>query len=281
MYPPIGPIIFQLGPLTLRWYGVLIMTGAFLATWTAARYVQRKEFDPETVWNMLLWVLFPGLLGARLYYVFVQSPRTQEGFGRFVENPAAIFAVWEGGLHIYGGFVFGALGLWYYTRRNKLPTLVYFDALALGLPLAQAVARWANFINQELYGPPTTLPWGLRIDADHRIAPYNDPVQYPESTRFHPLFLYESLWNFLGFGIIFAIVRRYGERLRPGDVLLMYLFWYPLGRFFIEFLRTDSWFFGGGFNAVHLLSAVSVIAAATLLFLRHRNSPSTQPGTAS
>jgi phosphatidylglycerol:prolipoprotein diacylglycerol transferase len=149
---------------------------------------------------------------------------------------------------------------------------VYLDGLGLGIPLGQAIGRWANFINQELYGPPTTLPWGLRIDPEHRIPPYHDFARFPESTRFHPLFLYESLWNFIGFGLIFWISRRFEKQLRPGDLILCYLIWYPLGRFFIEFIRTDSWFFAGTpFNVVHLISAVVIIGAAVALFLRHRN----------
>ena len=131
----------------------------------------------------------------------------------------------------------------------------YLDGIALGLLLAQAIGRWGNFINQELYGPPTTLPWGLRIDPEHRIPPYNDLTQYPESIRFHPLFLYESVWNFVGFWVLFWISRKFEQQLKPGDLALGYLIWYPLGRFFIEFLRTDSWFFPGTpFNVVHVFS---------------------------
>lgn len=270
MYPPVDPVIVQLGPLTFRWYGVLIMAGVFLAAWIGMRHVERRGFDRDSVWDLLLWVLIPGLIGARLYYVFIQSPRGSEGLGRFLSDPVSILAVWEGGLHIFGGFIFGALGLWVFARVRKVPLLVYADAIALGLPLGQAVGRWANFINQELYGPPTTLPWGLRIDADHRIGPYRDLVAFPDTTRFHPLFLYESLWNLIGFALIFWIWRRYGDRLRDGDVLLMYLVWYPLGRFFIEFLRTDSWFFPGTpFNVVHVLSFAAIVGAALVLYRRH------------
>ncbi|MCB0189538.1 MAG: prolipoprotein diacylglyceryl transferase, partial [Caldilineaceae bacterium] len=126
-------------------------------------------------------------------------------------------------------------------------------------------------INQELYGPPTSLPWGLRIAPEHRIAPFNDLTRFPESTRFHPLFLYESLWNFVGFGVIFWIARRFEDKLLPGDLALLYFIWYPLGRFCIEFVRTDSWFFPGTpFNVVHLLSAISILASALILILRHR-----------
>jgi phosphatidylglycerol---prolipoprotein diacylglyceryl transferase len=216
-------------------------------------------------------VLIPGFIGARLYYVFIQSPRGEGGLISYLENPGSILQVWQGGIHIFGGFIFGAIALFLYTRIKRLPTLVFLDAIALALPLAQAIGRWGNFINQELYGPPTTLPWGLRIDPQHRIPPYNDLTTYPDSTRFQPLFLYESLWNFLGFGILFWISRRFKPQLKDGDLTLLYLIWYPLGRFFIEFLRTDSWFFPGTpFNVVHILSAIAVLASAVWLFVRHR-----------
>jgi phosphatidylglycerol:prolipoprotein diacylglycerol transferase len=271
MYPLVDPILLQLGPLTIRWYGLLMMAGVLSAAYVAARYVARRGEDPNNIWDMLLWVLIPGLVGARLWYVFIQSPRNDSGLGRYLSDPATILRVWEGGLHIFGGFLFGLAALLIYVRVRKLPALLYLDGIALGLPLGQAIARWANFINQELYGPPTTLPWGLRIDQEHRLAPYNDPTLYPDSTRFHPLFLYESLWNGLGFGLIFWISRRFEPRLRQGDLLLMYLIWYPLGRFCIEFLRTDSWFFPGThFNVVHLASAALVIGGAVALYLRHR-----------
>lgn len=279
MYPPVDPIIFQAGPLALRWYGILLVTGMITAAWMASRYVTRRGEDGEKVWDMLVWVLIPGLIGARLYYVFIQSPRGPEGFGRFMENPISILQIWTGGIHIYGALILGGLSLILFARWNKLNLPVYLDGLGIGVPLGQAIGRWANFINQELYGPPTTLSWGLRIAPEHRIPPYHDFARFPESTRFHPLFLYESLWNFLGFGLIFWISRRFENKLRPGDLFLCYLIWYPLGRFFIEFIRTDSWFFAGTpFNVVHLISAVVIIGSVIALILRHRNyQPETAP----
>ncbi|MDB9529716.1 prolipoprotein diacylglyceryl transferase [Oscillatoria sp. CS-180] len=271
MYPPVDPIIFHIGPLALRWYGVLMLTAILAATLVASREVARKGEDPDNLWDMLFWILIPGFLGARLYYVFIQSPRGESGLGYYLQNPGEILKIWGGGIHIFGGFIAGGIALWLFTRIRKLNPLPYLDAIALGLPLAQAIGRWGNFINQELYGPPTTLPWGLQIDPQHRIPPYNDLSIYPESARFHPLFLYESLWNFLGFAILFWISRRFQKDLKEGDMALLYLIWYPLGRFFIEFLRTDSWFFPGTpFNMVHILSAIAVIGAAIGLYLRHR-----------
>ncbi|NJP07011.1 MAG: prolipoprotein diacylglyceryl transferase [Chloroflexaceae bacterium] len=272
MYPPVDPIIVEFGPLALRWYGLLIMIGFLAGTEIAGRHVGRHGQDPASIWDVLMWVLIPALIGARLYYVFIQSPRGSEGLERYLANPIEIVQIWQGGMHIFGGFVFGALALVLYTRWQKLPTLIYLDAIGLALPLAQAIGRLGNFVNQELYGPPTDLPWGLRIDAEHRIPPYNNLQAYPESTRFQPLFLYESLWNLIGFSLLFWLSRRWANRLKPGDIFLLYLCWYPLGRFFLEFLRTDSWFFAGTpFNTVHVLSAIAVVTSVTLLYLRHRH----------
>lgn len=271
MYPPVEPVLIQIGPLAIRWYGVLIVVGMALGAWVASRYVASKGQDPNTIWDGLVWVLLPSLVGARLYYVFIQSPRGPNGLEGYLANPIRILNVTEGGLHIFGAFIFGAAALFLYARRRKLPLLVYLDAVGLALPLGQAVARWANFINQELYGPPTDLPWGLRIDPEHRIPPYDDLAAYPESVRFHPLFLYESLWNFVGFGVIALVWRRFSDRVREGDLALLYLIWYPLGRFFIEFARTDSWFFPGTpFNVVHVISAIAVLGAASAFVWRRR-----------
>jgi phosphatidylglycerol---prolipoprotein diacylglyceryl transferase len=278
MYWPFGSTIVEVGPFALRWYGLFMMSAILAGAWVAARYVARKGDDPNNVWDMLLWVLVPALVGARLYYVFIQSPRGPEGLGRYLENPIEIVQIWRGGIHIFGAFIFGGVALWLFARSRKLPIWRYLDAVALALPLAQAIGRLGNFINQELYGPPTTLPWGLRIDQENRIAPYNDVLSYPESTRFHPLFLYEMLWNLAGFALLYWIARRYAHRLREGDIFLLYLIWYPLGRFFIEFLRTDSWFFPGTpFNVVHLLSALAVAGAAFMLVRRHRGDAVDEP----
>jgi phosphatidylglycerol---prolipoprotein diacylglyceryl transferase len=270
MYPPVDPILFRLGPITLRWYGLLMATAVIIGAQIACREVVRRGQKADDFWDLLLWVVIPGFLGARLYYVFIQSPRDR--LGEYLSRPLRILQIWEGGIHIFGGLIVGALALFLYCRIRQLPALRFLDAIALGLPLAQAIGRWGNFINQELYGPPTQLPWGLRIDPPHRIPPYNDLSTYPESIRFHPLFLYESLWNFLGFGILFWISRRFQTSLKDGDLTLLYLIWYPLGRFFIEFLRTDSWFFAGTpFNVVHLISAIVILGSIFLLYRNHRS----------
>ncbi|MBW4661247.1 MAG: prolipoprotein diacylglyceryl transferase [Drouetiella hepatica Uher 2000/2452] len=277
MYPPVDPIIFQIGPIALRWYGVLMAIAVVMGCQIASREVVRRGQKSDDFWDLLIWVLIPGFLGARLYYVFVQSP--PDRLGEYLSNPISILQVWNGGIHIFGGFLLGSIALYLYTRIRRLPTLIFLDAIVLALPLSQAIGRWGNFINQELYGPPTISPLGLRIDAQHRIPPYDDLNAYPESTRFHPLFLYESVWNLIGFGLLFWISRRFASQLRDGDITLLYLIWYPLGRFFIELLRTDSWFFPGTpFNVVHILCAIAILGSALALYGRHRPLSSTQQG---
>src|SRR5207302_8523230 len=258
------------------WYDEIIVVAILAAASVASRYVTRHGQSSNSIWDMLLWVLIPALLGERLYYVFIQSPRGPNGLGEYLAHPIEILEIWRGGMHIYGAFIFGGIAIALYTRWRKLPLLIFLDAAGLALPRGQAIGRWANFINQELYGPPTTLPWGLRIDAAHRIPPFNNMALYPESVRFQPLFLYESLANFIGFALIFWISRRFEKRLRNGDLFLIYLIWYPLVRFCLEFLRTDSWFFsvlGVHFNVVHILSIITIIVAATILFILHRTQP--------
>lgn len=271
MYPPVSPILVQLGPLAIHWYGLIMTCAIVLGTFIASRYVARRGQDANAIWDMLLWVLIPAIIGARLYFVFIQSPRGPNGLDDYLAHPIKILQIWNGGIHIYGALIFGGVALLIYVWQRKLPALIYLDGICLGLLLGQAIGRLGNFVNQELYGPPTTLPWGLRIDAAHRLAPYNDLNRYPESTLFQPLFLYELLWDGLGFALLFWISRRFQNRLRDGDLFLLYLIWAPLGRFFIEFFRTDSWFFPGTpFDLVHILTASAVISASIALIVRFR-----------
>jgi len=176
--------------------------------------------------------------------------------------PAAL-ALPNGGLGIPGGIAGGALGLWLYTRRTKLDFLTWVDLAAPALALAQAIGRWGNFVNQELYGKPTDLPWGIFIEPQYRLPPYT------EFERFHPMFLYESILNLLACLALLWIARRFADRLRPGDMLLSYLVMYPTIRFFMEFLRLDSSGYGN-LNINQTLSVVVAIVGGIALMIRHR-----------
>ncbi|UCC64970.1 MAG: prolipoprotein diacylglyceryl transferase [Anaerolineae bacterium] len=264
-------IAFEIGPIVVHWYGLLVVVGALLGGYVATREARRRAEDPEHVWNALIWCLFLGLLGARLYHVFSSPATGTAGFRAYVEDPIAVFRVWDGGLGIYGAVAGGVIGLLIYARRHRLSAWRWLDIGAPGLVLAQALGRWANLINQELYGPPTRLPWGLYIGADHRLPRYADLTLYPtDTTRFHPTFLYESLWNLGLFLLLMWGGRRWAHRLRDGDLFLAYLVLYALGRLWIEqFFRPDAWTVGDGLPIATLLSLALALLAALTILLRH------------
>ena len=274
------PVLVRIGPFAIRWYGLLIVVGALLAGCIASLEARRKGDPTEHVWDALAVVLITGLIGARLYHVFSSpSPPGSIGWEYYRRHPLDIIAFWRGGfagLGIYGAVAGGALGLLAYTHWNKLPFLRWADSAAPGLVLAQAIGRWGNYINQELYGPPTTLPWGIPIDQGHRIPPYDNLTLHPPETRFHPVFLYESLWNFLCFALLMLLARKYSDRLLEGDVFTAYFILYPLGRFFIEALRPDAWKVAS-IPVAQIIALVCIAGAGATLWYRHRLAASESP----
>lgn len=227
--PPIEWSSFSIGPLTIHWYAIIILIGIIAATlWTNHRLTKRGG-EPWVVVDIAMWAVLLGLLGARLYHVFTHpADYFYEG-----ANPWAIFFIWEGGNAIIGALIGGALGIWIACRRVGIRFWSFADALAPGLLLAQAIGRLGNYMNNELFGQPTDLPWGLQIDSSNPAF----PTGLPEGTLFHPTFLYELLWNLLGVAIILAAERLF--RLRWGTSIAVYLIWYGVGRMWIESLRVD------------------------------------------
>jgi len=268
-----GPLVaFRLGPLTIFWYGIIIVTAALVGGYVAAFEAKRRGEDEDHVWNMLILVVILGIVGARLYHVFSSPAGGEYGWAYYREHPEAIFQLWNGGLGIYGAVAGGMLGVVLYAYRAKLNISRYFDIGAPALLIGQAIGRWGNFVNQELYGPPTTLPWGLKIDEFHRFPPFNDLTQYPLEARFHPVFLYESLWNLAGVLLILVIGRKWAARLKEGDLFLAYLIWYPVGRLWVESLRPDAWKIGA-IPTAQIISAALIVAAVAALIVRHRPHP--------
>ncbi len=218
-----------LGPLPIRAYAIAIGLGILLAWWVLERRYTARGGPAEVSIDVALWMVVSGILGARLYHV-ISSPDAYFGQGG---NPARIIEIWTGGLGIWGAIPAGALGAWIALRRRGLRLAPFADALAPGLLLAQAVGRLGNYFNQELYGAPTTLPWGLEIDAAHRVAGYTEPA-----LLFHPTFLYEALWNLAAAGVLLWAARRFAPG--HGRVMWLYVMLYTSGRVWIEYLRIDD-----------------------------------------
>jgi len=257
---------FSMGPLFVHYYGIVLMLGAVLGGVLAANEAKRRGHDPELVWDLLIWLIIGGIVGARLWHILTPAPSAiASGITTmyYLTHPLDAIAVWNGGLGIEGAIAGGMIALILFTRRNKLDFLEWTDIGAPGLALGQAIGRWGNFFNQELYGVPTNLPWKLYIDPAHRLNGYEN-VQY-----YHPLFFYESILNLLNMLFLLWIARRFAGRLKKGDVFLAYLVIYPTIRFFLEFLRIDSSFIAGvNINQV-IAAAVAILAAAALIW-RHR-----------
>jgi len=238
----IDPVIFTLNlgnfQLVFRWYGVLIALGVIVAAWFTEKEITRRGGKSDVVWDALLWVLPAAVIGARLWYVI----NDMLGGGRtFIDQPGRIIRITEGGLHIFGAILFGLLAAYFYAKRQKVDILLLLDSVAPSLLIGQAVARPANFINQELYGQPTDMPWGIPIDEFHRMAPWNDMTLYPEeSTRFHPTFAYEMIWNITAAGLILWLTRRYEDKVKPGTAFACWLILAGVGRVIIEAFRPDQ-----------------------------------------
>lgn len=268
----IDPIIFtvQIGSYTfsLYWYGVLVMLGVAVAAWLAGREFRRRGQDSDYIWDSLLWILPAGIIGSRLWYVM---NTTLGGDMRYIQDPISILNLKQGGLHYFGALLFGAIAFLIYSRKAGLDFWLAMDSLAPGLLLGQAIARPANWINQELYGQPTTLPWGISIDAAHRIAPYNNLNLYPEDvTRFHPTFAYEMLWNFFAVAILLYIARKYKEKLRPGVIFGLWLILAGLGRNLIEFFRPDQPTFPGtAFSYTRLVAILMILGGVILILIQY------------
>jgi phosphatidylglycerol:prolipoprotein diacylglycerol transferase len=254
---PPSPVIFEAGPFALRYYGLCIALGIALATWLTARELTRKGYDSTLALDALFFIVPFGFIGARVYHVLTDYELYQK------DPIPGIFEVWNGGLGIYGAVIGGFLGLLLFSRVRGINPLAFADAAAPGLVLAQAVGRWGNYFNQELFGRPSDLPWAIEI------APENRPPGFQDVTSFHPTFLYESIWDILVCLVLLFVARRFADRLKNGDIFLLYVCLYSVGRFFVETLRIDPAFLIGDFRGNLFVSSVLALTFALILFLRH------------
>lgn len=249
----------------LRYYGIVLMLGAVAGAWLATREARRRGHSPEIVWDLLTYLLVGGIVGARIWHILTPPPSSGVTAAWYLSHPLDALAVWKGGLGIPGAVIGGAIVLYFYSRRHQLSFAEWADIAAPSLALGQAIGRWGNYFNQELYGAPTDLPWKISIDPAHRLRDYLD-VEY-----YHPLFFYESLWNLANMVLLIWISRRFADRLKTGDLFLVYLIVYPVGRFFLDFLRLDASLVGG-ININQTIMAVVALCSAGMLYWRHRAS---------
>ncbi len=258
---------FQLGPLFIRFYGIILMLGAVAGGWLATIEIKRRGQDPEVVWDLLVYLIIGGVIGARLWHIFTPPPSSiAQGFTTqyYLTHPLDAIAIWKGGLGIPGTILGGLVAMWIYTRGHKgIGFWDWADIAGPSLALGQAIGRWGNFFNQELYGAPTNLPWKIYIDPAHRLPGFESVAYY------HPLFAYESLLNLANMLLLLWLMRRYRSSLRKGDIFNVYLIAYPLIRFSLDFLRLDASQVMS-ININQTLMAVVGIAAIIVLIWRHR-----------
>lgn len=255
------PTGILIGPLYLHYYGMIILMGVLAGTWLASQAGKKYHWVFDTYMDMLPWALILGILGARLWHVLIPSVSSGITLQYYLKHPVEILEVWNGGLGIPGGILGGALGIAQYCRRYKISFPCFIDTIGIGLPLGQAIGRWGNFVNQELYGLPSDLPWAITIDPVNRIAEYADVATY------HPLFLYESLYNLIVTFILWKLFHR-KKAFQPGSIFTLYLVLYPLGRFFLEYLRLDKGM-AGGLNVNQYVMGVTAIVALIIFLARN------------
>ncbi|MFD9029647.1 prolipoprotein diacylglyceryl transferase [Streptomyces sp. NPDC059567] len=253
--------VLHLGPVPLRAYAFCIILGVFVAIWLANRRWAARGGDPGVIADVTMWAVPFGIAGGRLYHVMT-SPDAY--FGERGEPIRALY-VWEGGLGIWGAIALGGVGAWIGCRRHRIPLAAYADAVAPGIALAQAIGRWGNWFNQELYGRPTTLPWGLEIDVAHRPSDMLDIATY------HPTFLYEFLWDIGVAALVIWAGRRFA--LGHGRAFALYVAVYTVGRFWTEYLRIDESHTFLGLRLNNWTSVVVFLGAIAWLVVSARRHP--------
>ena len=268
------PVFIRILGFPVYWYGIAYAVGLAAVYWVLTREVRHRGLDESLLGTGMIVVAIAALVGGRLYHVIDQwqlyAPHPLTAFLPLTVQPDGSYA-FSGftGLGVPGGIVLGTVAAWVYIRRNHQPFWQWADVVAPGLFVMQAIGRWGNFFNQELYGPPTTLPWGIRIDAAHRVGDYLDLTTYPvATTHFHPLFLYESVSGIVGALVLIWLARRRRSPLVAGDLLLIFFIWYGLTRFALEGLRTGNWTFFG-IPTAQIVTFGFILAGVIGLIYRH------------
>lgn len=255
--PSPGAGSIKIGPLELRAYGLMIALGVFVAVWIWGKRLSALGIGgSEEATNIALWAVPAGVVGARLYHVATE-------WERFSGHLVGIVKVWEGGLGVPGGLFLGSIVGIIVARKQGLALGPTLWAVAPAIPVAQAIGRWGNWFNQELFGRPTTLPWGLEVDPIKVVS-----AGYPPGTLFHPTFLYESLWNFALAGVLVVLGRRWRSTRFPERLFAAYVFGYGIGRIWIEGLRIDPAKEGAGLRLNQWMAIVLIVCGGAYLIVR-------------
>ncbi len=267
------PIALHLGPIPVYWYGICYAVGIAASYTVITREANRRGLNAALVDNGIIIVAAAALAGGRAYHVIDQWALYQDNLLKIVMPPYT-------GLGVYGGIITGVIAAFVIVRRWRQPFWKWADVIAPGIFVMQAIGRWGNFFNQELYGPPTNLPWGIAIDCAHRIGDHGIAQwpcpQFPaETTAFQPLFLYESVSGLIGAAVLLMLARRFGPRMRPGDLFLVWGMWYAAVRFGLETFREGNWTLGGIPTAM-VISTLVFVAAGAVLVYRHRPGSTTE-----
>jgi phosphatidylglycerol:prolipoprotein diacylglycerol transferase len=250
----IDPIAISLGPIEVRWYGVIIAFGIVLAFLVAQREMVKRGFHEEFLTDLLIWAVPLAILGARLYYVLFK-------WEDYAGSPGNILKVWEGGLAIHGALIASFITAYVFTKKRKVSFLKLADVVAPSILIGQTIGRWGNFMNQEAHGGPVS-----RAFLENMFLPEWIINQMRiDGVYYHPTFLYESIWNFTGV-VILILLRR--VNLLRGEMFLFYLIWYSVGRFFIEGMRTDSLYLIGELRTAQVVSIVTVVVALIIIIYR-------------
>jgi prolipoprotein diacylglyceryl transferase len=254
--------VWQVGPIPLRAYAICILVGIFVAIWVADRRWVARGGRAGLAYDVAMWAVPFGIIGGRLYHVLTDWPTY---FGDGGSGLAGAVAIWKGGLGIWGAIALGAVGAWIGCRRAGVPLPPFADALAVGLPLGQAIGRFGNWFNQELFGRPTDLPWGLQIDPENR------PAGFEQFETFHPTFLYEALWLVIVAGVVAWADRRW--RMGHGRAFALYVALYTVGRLGVELLRIDPVTQVGGIRLNVFTAIVVGLGALAYLIVSARRRP--------
>jgi len=264
-----NPVLFSFkifgNTIDLTWYGLIVMSGVLLGAWLAEKEVRRRGENGEALVDAMVWAVIGGILGARFWYVV---NATLGGNRAYLDDPISIIRPPIAGLHFFGGLLFGGVALIIYLKQNGYDVWLFLDAVAPVTLIGQALGRLGNFINQELYGPPTLLPWGISISAEHRIPQFADLTLYPvDTTRFHPTFAYEMILNILAFLFIFWYARQYQKRIKAGEIFSLWLIFAGFMRTFIEFFRPDQPRIGDTFVSYTMVIAFLMGVSGVVLYL--------------